>query len=139
VAAASPPKRPYLVRALHEWMTDAGLTPHLVVDAGQPGVKVPERFVENGRIVLNVSHSATQALLLGNERIVFQARFGGSPFAVDVPLPAVLGIYARESGEGLVFPTDEYPGSEASGSPDAPPPEPPPTPPSGRPSLKVVK
>jgi stringent starvation protein B len=117
-------------------MTDAGLTPHLVVDAGAPGVQVPSRFVENGRIVLNVSHTATQALVLGNERIAFQARFGGTPFVVDVPLPAVLGIYARESGEGLVFPTDEYPGAD--GVPP-PPDEPPPAPPPGRPSLKVVK
>ena len=132
----SPPKRPYLVRALHEWMSDAGLTPHLVVDATAPGVRVPERYVEDGRIVLNVSHGATQALVLGNERIAFQARFGGTPHAVEVPLPAVLGIYARESGEGLVFPTDEYATGDAPGpTPDEPPPAPPPA----RPSLKVVK
>lgn len=124
------------MRALHEWMTDGNLTPHLVVDATQPGVRVPEKFVENGRIVLNISYSATQALTLGNERIVFSARFGGAPHQVDVPIAAVLGIYARESGEGLVFPTDEY----GAGKPDsAPPDEPPPAPPPGKPSLKIVK
>jgi stringent starvation protein B len=131
------PKRPYLIRALHEWMTDGGLTPHLVVDAAAPGVSVPGKFVENGRIVLNVSYDATQSLVLGNERIAFHARFGGTPHQVEVPIAAVLGIYAKESGEGLVFPTDEY-GAGEGGPP--PPGEPPPgAPPAGRPSLKVVK
>lgn len=131
-----PPKRPYLVRALHEWMTDAGLTPHLVVDATAPGVRVPEKFVTDGRIVLNVSHGATRGLVLGNERVAFQARFAGAPMEVEVPLPAVLGIYARESGEGLVFPTDEY-GTDGTTAPPSD--EPPPAPPTGRPALKVVK
>lgn len=131
------PKRPYLIRALHEWMTDGGLTPHLVVDAAADGVQVPTRFVENGRIVLNVSYDATQALVLGNEHIAFHARFGGTPHQINVPIAAVLGIYARESGEGLVFPTDEYvPGDGTSPPADEPPPA---GPPAGRPSLKVVK
>ena len=134
--AAPRPKRPYLVRALHEWMTDGNLTPHLVVDATFPGVRVPEKFVEDGRIVLNVSYSATQGLALGNERIAFSARFGGTPHQVEVPIAAVLGIYARESGEGLVFPTDEY----GAGPVEAPPPdEPPPAPPPARPSLRIVR
>ena len=136
MTAGLPPKRPYLVRALHEWMTDAGLTPHLVVDATRPGVQVPEKFVTDGRIVLNVSHGATQGLVMGNATVAFNARFGGTPHRVEVPLPAVLGIYARESGEGLVFPTDEYPDGS---SPPPPAGEPPPAPPAGRPSLKVVK
>jgi stringent starvation protein B len=136
VTAGLPPKRPYLVRALHEWMTDAGLTPHLVVDATRPGVQVPEKFVTDGRIVLNVSHGATQGLVMGNATVAFNARFGGAPHRVEVPLPAVLGIYARESGEGLVFPTDEYPDGS---SPPPPAGEPPPAPPAGRPSLQVVK
>jgi stringent starvation protein B len=134
--AAPRPKRPYLVRALHEWMTDGNLTPHLVVDATLPGVRVPEKFVEDGRIVLNISYSATQALTLGNERIAFSARFGGTPHQVEVPIAAVLGIYARESGEGLVFPADEYGGGKSGATP---PDEPPPAAPSGKPSLKIVK
>lgn len=134
--SAPRPKRPYLVRALHEWMTDGNLTPHLVVDATLPGVRVPDKFVENGRIVLNISYSATQALTLGNERIAFSARFGGTPYQVDVPIAAVLGIYARESGEGLVFPADEYGAGKAEGTP---PDEPPQAPPPGKPSLKIVK
>ena len=89
-------------------MTDNGQTPHLVVDATQPGVAVPEQHVQDGRIILNVSYSATSRLELANDEISFDARFGGVPRTVRVPLAAVLGIYARETGEGLVFPTDEY-------------------------------
>ena len=127
------PKRPYLLRALHQWMTDNGQTPHLVVDATQSGVAVPEQLVQDGRITLNISYSATSRLELTNDEVVFDARFGGTPRRVRIPLPAVLAIYARESGEGLVFPVDEYG--------DAPPPAPdtPSTPPPGRPSLKVVR
>ena len=97
------PTRPYLLRALHEWMTDNGYTPHIVVDVTEPGPHVPTEFVEDGRIVLNVSYSATQGLVLGNDEIEFQARFGGRPFSVSVPAIAVLAIYARETGEGMVF------------------------------------
>jgi stringent starvation protein B len=139
VPADLPPKRPYLVRALHEWMTDAGLTPHLVVDATRPGVQVPEKFVTDGRIVLNVSYGATQGLVMGNTTVAFNARFGGTPHHIEVPLPAVLGIYARESGEGLVFPTDEYPDGGTPPPPAGEPPPAPSTPPAGRPALKVVK
>jgi stringent starvation protein B len=97
------PQRPYLYRALHEWMTDNGYTPHIVVDATEAGARVPTEFVEDGRIVLNVSYSATQGLVLGNDSIEFQARFGGRPFSVSVPATGVLAIYARETGEGMVF------------------------------------
>lgn len=108
------------------------------MDAAQPGVSVPEQHVQDGRIILNVSYSATGRLDLGNDAISFDARFGGVPRTVRVPMAAVLGIYARETGEGLVFPADEY------GPPgEAPPPAPPApsggTPATGRPSLKVVK
>jgi len=110
------------------------------VDAAQPGVVVPEQHVQDGRIILNVSYSATSRLDLGNDEISFDARFGGVPRTVRVPLEAVLGIYARESGEGLVFPTDEY-GDTPGGGPDVEPPSPdtPSPPPSGRPSLKIVR
>jgi stringent starvation protein B len=84
-------------------MTDNGYTPHIVVDATEAGTAVPTEFVEDGRIVLNASYSATQGLVLGNDSIEFQARFGGRPFSVWVPSTAVLAIYARETGEGMVF------------------------------------
>lgn len=97
------PQRPYFVRALHEWMSDSGLTPHILVDASVEGVDVPEQYVENGKIVLNVSFSATDHLELGNDHISFAARFSGTSRPVLVPIAAVLGIYARESGQGMVF------------------------------------
>jgi stringent starvation protein B len=97
------PQRPYLYRALHEWMTDNGYTPHIVVNAGDENTRVPADYVDDDRIVLNVSYAATQNLVLGNDAITFQARFGGSPFDVNVGESAVLAIYARESGEGMVF------------------------------------
>jgi stringent starvation protein B len=110
------------------------------VDAAQPGVAVPEQHVQEGRIILNVSYSATSRLDLANDEISFDARFGGVPRTVRVPLGAVLGIYAKETGEGLVFPTDEY-GDSSGDGPDAEPPSPetPAPPPSGRPSLKIVR
>jgi stringent starvation protein B len=106
-------RRPYLLRAMHEWMGDCGLTPHVIVDAGRPGVEVPTAYVKDGKIVLNVSMSATQRLQLLNESIQFDARFGGVVHHVFVPITAVLGIYARETGEGMVFNENE---------PDTPPP-----------------
>jgi stringent starvation protein B len=108
-------RRPYLVRAMHEWMTDNGQTPHLVVDATLAGVEVPQAYVKDGRIILNVGWQATQALRLGNDFIEFSARFGGTPHLVRVPLAAVTGIYARETGQGMLFQGDDSP----------PPPEPP--------------
>lgn len=137
-----PPRRPYLLRALHEWMTDSGQTPQLLVDAHVAGTVVPRQLVDDGRIVLNISHSATGNLMLGNDEVVFDARFSGQPMRVRLPLAAILAIYARESGEGLVFPADEYPGPpEGEGPPEAPGPAPEtPTPPAcKRPVLKVVK
>lgn len=100
------PQRPYLYRALHEWMTDNGYTPHIVVDATDEGTCVPPEFVEDGRIVLNISYAATHGLVLGNDEIAFQARFGGKPVNLAIPASAVLGIYARETGEGMVFADD---------------------------------
>lgn len=88
---------------MHEWMTDNGQTPHVVVDATVAGVEVPSAYVKDGRIVLNVSWQATQGLRLGNDLVEFSARFGGAPHTVRLPLAAVLGIYARETGQGLVF------------------------------------
>ena len=109
-------RRPYLLRAMHEWMGDSGLTPHVIVDATRPGVAVPSAFVKDGKIVLNISLSATQRLQLLNESLQFDARFSGVVHHVHVPITAVLGIYARETGEGMVFNENE---------PDAPGPTPP--------------
>ena len=128
--------RPYLIRAIYDWLIDNGLTPHLLVDADQQGVEVPRAHVKDGQIVLNISPSAVHQLELGNELIRFAARFSGQPMTVFLPPAAVLGIYARENGRGMVFP--EEPREEAED--DTPPePEPPSGPPRDRPSLKIVK
>ncbi len=129
--------RPYLVRAINEWIIDQGWTPHLLVNAMWPGAQVPEAFVEDGRIVLNINPSAVRELLLANTEVSFSARFAGTPHWIQVPIGAVLGIYARENGEGLFFEENEY-------SPDAPAADAGvPTAPSAakkaRPSLRVVK
>jgi stringent starvation protein B len=97
------PQRPYLLRAMHEWMSDGGFTPHIIVDVAVAGVEVPRQHVENGKIVLNVSYSATRNLELGNDQVSFETRFAGTPHHVFVPVASILGIYARESGEGLIF------------------------------------
>ena len=93
--------RPYLIRALYEWIVDNQCTPHLLVEVKDDQVRVPRQFVEKGVIVLNVSPSAVKHLLLGNERISFSARFGGTPHDIDVPVAAVQAIYARENGQGI--------------------------------------
>ncbi len=96
-------RRPYLIRAMHEWMTDNVQTPHLMVNVSIAGVVVPPQYVQEDKIILNVSYSACQNLTMSNERIEFNARFGGQPHHVVVPIQAVLGIYARETGQGMVF------------------------------------
>ena len=126
--------RPYLIRALYEWLVDNGLTPHLLVDAEEEGAEIPRQYVEDGRIVLNIAPSAVRGLELGNEFISFSARFSGTPTDVLVPVGAVLGIYDPENGHGMLVPQDELP-EGADESPDDEPEPPPPQ----RPSLKVVK
>lgn len=96
-------RRPYLIRAMHEWMTDNGQTPHFVVDATVASVDVPNAYVRDGRITLNLSRQATQGLKLGNDWVEFSARFDGVPQQVRVPITAALGIYARETGQGMLF------------------------------------
>lgn len=96
-------KRPYLIRAMHEWMGDNGHTPHIVVDAAVDGVTVPTEHVKDGKIILNVSHSAAHNLKLSNAGVSFRARFSGVPFDVWVPVESVLGIYAKETGQGMIF------------------------------------
>jgi stringent starvation protein B len=126
--------RPYLIRALYEWILDNDCTPHVIVDAEAPGVSVPTSYVKDGQIVLNLAPKAVSALTLGNEQIFFNARFGGKPTDVVVPIAAVRGIYARENGQGLVFAAEVS--EDASGA-DAP--EPGPGNGTGGPRLRVVK
>ncbi|MEY4762838.1 MAG: hypothetical protein RLZZ200_2694, partial [Pseudomonadota bacterium] len=117
-------RRPYLLRAMYEWMADCGHTPHAIVDATQPDVQVPAGFVKDGRIVLNISPTATQGLVIGADTMEFSARFGGVSHYVRVPVNAVLGIYARESGEGMVFADDvQTEGGGPEGPSDSPPPK----------------
>lgn len=97
-------RRPYLIRAIYEWVLDNGLTPHILVAADAEDVQVPPEFVtEEGRITVNVSPNAVRGLELGNQLISFSARFSGKPFQVNVPPGAVLALYARENGEGMLF------------------------------------
>jgi stringent starvation protein B len=132
------PSRPYLMRALNEWILENDCTPYVLVDAGMPGVQVPEDYVDNGQIVLNISMSAVKSLLIDDDGLSFNARFGGVPIDLYVPMVAILAIYAKENGQGMVF------GNEA-GAPDPnKPPEPTKpkrdeSPVKARPSLKVVK
>jgi stringent starvation protein B len=95
--------RPSLARALYEWLLETELTPDPVVDATQPGVEVPRQFVQNGQIVLNVAPTAVRDLFMENQAIGFNARFGGQPMQVMIPTPALIAIYARENGAGMVF------------------------------------
>ncbi|MDP1734765.1 MAG: ClpXP protease specificity-enhancing factor [Sulfuritalea sp.] len=98
--------KPYLIRALHEWCADQGFTPYLTV-AVDATTRVPREFVKDGQIVLNIGLEATHQLLMGNEEITFQARFGGRSFPVVVPIERVAAIYARENGEGMAFEVTE--------------------------------
>lgn len=100
--------RPYFLRAVNDWILDQGLTPYLLVDASWPGADVPLAYVEDGRIVLNINPSAVRDLLLANEEVSFSARFSGTTHWIRAPIGAVLGIYARENGEGLFFDAEEY-------------------------------
>ena len=156
------PRRPYLLRAFYEWLLDNQLTPHLVVDVTLPGVQVPMEYARDGQIVLNIAPRAVGNLELANDEVRFNARFGGVPRQVSVPLAAVLAIYARENGAGTMFePEAAYdedvaslnddsaegepvmsvidgnkPGSDDGDDGDDTPPSPPR---GGRPALRVVK
>jgi len=138
--------RPYLLRAIYDWISDNNLTPYVLVDAGFAGVRVPPQVVKNGQVVLNLAMRAVANLDLGNEWISFQARFSGVSQTIQIPVQAVLALYAQENGQGMMFPADEEGG-------DMPPPsapEPDDTPPKpaaddgdkpkrGAPHLRVVK
>lgn len=128
--------KPYMIRALYEWIVDNNCTPHIVVDAHSAGVMVPQEYVnKNGEIVLNISPGAVQDLSLENDAVGFSARFAGVSHDIYVPCAAVLGIYARENGRGMMFELEQ----------DSPEPEPPepetpsPGPGSNKPGLRLVK
>jgi len=130
------PLRPYLIRAVHEWIVENGLTPYLLVDAEQEGVMVPPHHVHDGQIVLNLRPEAVQGLSLGDSYISFRARFGGVPTAVEIPVKAVHALYAKENGRGMVFQAeeeDDTPPPEAGSPADDKPAKP------ARPVLRVVK
>lgn len=129
------PSRPYLVRALNEWILDNDTTPYLVVDAGLQGVQVPQEFVTDGQIVLNICPTAVVGLNIDNEAVEFSARFGGVPMQVYVPFTAIMAIYAKENGQGMVFGAE--PGAPE--PPDPSKPEPEKKEKSKKPSLTVVK
>jgi stringent starvation protein B len=131
-----PSNKPYLIRALHQWCTDFGFTPFIAVFV-DASVEVPMEFVKNDEIVLNLSLEACHQLQMENEWISFQARFGGIPRKIMVPVTHVLAIYARENGQGMSFPFDpkQTRALQTTDSAD----EPPEKPKTGRPSLKIVK
>lgn len=159
------PRRPYLLRAFYDWLLDNQLTPHLVVDVMRPDVQVPMEFARDGQIVLNIAPRAVGNLQLGDDEVTFNARFGGVPRQVLVPMAAVLAIYARENGAGTLFEPEAkyedegaFEGLEDASSPtslmsvvdserqdsfedDSTPDDEPPSPPrgGGRPALRVVK
>lgn len=130
--------RPYLIRAIYEWVVDNAQTPYLLVDAEDEAVQVPREFVQDGRIVLNVSPSAVEGLDMGNDYVSFSARFGGTPRDVFVPVHRVLAVYSRENGQGMMFAADDEPEPPEPDGGEPPSPEKP-TGGARRPSLKVVK
>jgi len=141
------PSRPYVLRAIYEWILANELTPHLLVNALHDDVQVPLDYVKDGQIILNIAPSAVQTLSLGNDYVMFNARFRGIPTEVSVPVLAVLGVYARENGQGMMFDDSSSPPSPEGGPPtkgDSPPTKGSSSAsgsqrPKGRPSLKVVK
>jgi stringent starvation protein B len=122
--------KPYLIRSIYQWILDNHLTPHLLVDAENSDAILPMQFVDDGKIVLNIRPEAVEALSLGNDTVEFNARFSGKPMHIIAPVLAVMAIYAKENGKGMVFSQEE---DEVDGTP--PPEKTPPT----KPTLRVVK
>lgn len=130
-------RKPYLLRAMHQWISDSGMTPHIVVDVGVVGVEVPPGYAQDGKLVLNISYDATQGLDLASDHIAFSARFGGVARQLYIPLDALLAVYAQETGQGMVFNPEETPSptppEEPLGAPGIKPDA------ARKPSLKVIK
>ena len=124
-------QKPYLIRAIYEWLLDNGSIPYLLVNTTYEGVKVPEAFIDDNKIVLNIAPDAVQHYHADNEWISFSARFSGKPMELFIPIEAVLGVYGKENNQGMFFTEDEtFP-------PTTPPSKPTKT--KDRPSLKIVK
>ncbi|MEM6406688.1 MAG: ClpXP protease specificity-enhancing factor [Pseudomonadota bacterium] len=136
-----PSNRPYLVRAIYEWLTDHAQTPYLIVDAEYEDVHVPQHLVDDGRIVLNIGPTAVRDLDLANEAISFSARFNGRPTPVYVPIQAVTGLFSRENGHGMFFQPEAQVQEDNEPTPPPPQKKAPGAKPgkTGRPVLKVVK
>lgn len=144
-------QRPYLLRALYEWVVDNGMTPHVLVNARCAGVRVPAHTVKDGQVVLNIAERAVAKLTMDNDGLRFSARFGGVPQNVVIPIAAVIAIYARESGQGMALPEDlpfatttaEAPAGTDAGAPASPRAGPPdddaPEPPKRGGHLRIVK
>jgi stringent starvation protein B len=124
--------RPYLLRALYQWISENNLTPHILVDAGITGVVVPEHAIQKGKVILNIDQAAVRELELGNDWLTFNARFSGRQHQVSVPVEAVLAIYAKENGQGMMFAQDDDAPPDGSGN-DGEPTS------TKRPHLKIVK
>lgn len=124
--------RPYLIRAIYEWIVDNNLTPYLLANAEAADVTVPQEYIQEGRIILNISPSAVRGLELTNDWVMFSARFGGVSMQVSVPPSAVIALYAKENGRGMVFSDDDEPQDDGPEPPDGPSEK-------RRPSLRVVK
>ena len=136
--------RPYLLRAIYDWISDNDLTPYVLVDAAVEGVRVPPQVIKNGQVVLNLAMRAVANLDLGNEWISFSARFSGVSQTINIPVQAVLALYAQENGQGMMFPAEEGGDNPPPDMPDdAPPPSGPDDagdkPKRGAPHLRVVK
>lgn len=129
------PTRPYFLRAVYQWIVDNDCTPYLAVNASLPKVMVPEEYIEDGQITLNISPSAVMSFVIENDYLSFSARFSGTPRNLYIPMAAVMGLYARENGQGMAFPDEPYYLEEQAAADEPEPPQPP----RGRPSLKVVK
>jgi stringent starvation protein B len=125
--------RPYLLRALYEWIADNNMTPHVLVEAGSEGVDVPDQAIQKGKVILNIDEAAVRELNLGNEWLTFKARFSGSEHAVAVPIDAVLAIYSKENGQGMMFALEDETDPPTDSGPDGG------KTPARRAHLKVVK
>ncbi len=127
--------KPYLIRAMFDWIVDNGYTPHVVVNTDTNGVQVPEAYIEDGKIILNIAPRAVRNYDMTNEWISFDARFGGEALEIHVPIIAVMAIYAQENGRGMVF-NEEEEFIDADGDGEAPPPG---SGKKGKPNLRIVK
>ncbi len=125
--------RPYLVRAMYQWIVDNGTTPYLLVDAEANMKAVPAEHIQDGKVVLNIAPMAISGLTLGDEEISFSARFSGKAQTIRVPIQAVLAIYARENGQGMMFTEDDGALANETDGDDEPDPDKP------KPTLRVVK